>query len=285
MNPLARDLVETLKTLGTLPTVYAKVNELVNDPNCPAAKLGQCIANDQAITSMILRLVNSALYGYPTYIDTVTKAVTIVGFKQTRDLVLASSVIDMFGKGSKPRSIDYRGFWKHSVAVAICSKLIAANMKKCDQEAMFTAGLLHDIGRLISYEKSDKLPVVELMNTAKSTESLIYKNERKMLGFTHMDLAEALFCKWNLPPLLKEAAVYHHVPALAPRFKMEASCIHIADIIVHAMRMGNSGDPFVPEISEEAWEALDIPLSKLSGLINALKEQYPELVKMFFSED
>lgn len=285
MNPLARDLVETLKTLGTLPTVYTKVNELVNDPNCPATKLGDCISNDQAITSMILRLVNSALYGFPTYIDTVTKAVTIVGFKQTRDLVLASSVIDMFGKGESEGGIDYRGFWKHSIGTAVCSKIIASNMKKCDQEAMFTAGLLHDIGRLISYEKSDKLPIKELLNTSNNSETLIYKNERKMLGFTHMDLAEALFCKWNLPPLLKEAAVYHHVPALAPRFKLEASCIHVADIIVHAMRMGNSGDKFVPEISEDAWESLEIPLKQLPAIVNALKEQYPELINMFFPED
>ena len=285
MNPLARDLVETLKTLGTLPTVYTKVNELVNDPNCPAAKLGECIANDQAITSMILRLVNSALYGYPTYIDTVTKAVTIVGFKQTRDLVLASSVIDMFGKEGDAGGIDYRGFWKHSIATAVCSKIIASHMKKCDQEAMFTAGLLHDIGRLISFEMSDKLPVKELILAAESTETLVYKNERKMLGFTHMDLAEALFCKWNLPPLLKEAAVYHHVPSLAPRFKQEASCIHIADAITHAMRLGSSGDKFVPEISEEAWEVTEIPLSKLPGIINSLKDQYPDLIKLFFAEE
>ncbi|MCM8528145.1 MAG: hypothetical protein NE327_16605, partial [Lentisphaeraceae bacterium] len=100
-----------------------------------------------------------------------------------------------------------------------------------------------------------------------------------------MDLAEALFCKWNLPPLLKEAAVYHHVPALAPRFKQEASCIHIADAITHAMRMGNSGDKFVPEISEEAWQTIEVPLSKLPGMVNALKEQYPDLTKLFFSEE
>ena len=285
MNPLARDLVETLKTLGTLPTVYSKVNELVNDPNCPAAKLGDCISNDQAITSMILRLVNSALYGYPTYIDTVTKAVTIVGFKQTRDLVLASSVIDMFGKDGDAGGIDYRGFWKHSIATAVCSKIIASHMKKCDQEAMFTAGLLHDIGRLISFEMSDKLPIQDLLDQAKDTETLLYKNERKMLGFTHMDLAEALFCKWNLPPLLKEAAVYHHVPALAPRFKLEASCIHISDAITHSLRMGSSGDQYVPEISEEAWANLEIPISKLPGIINSLKDQYPDLIKLFFTED
>ena len=285
MNPLARDLVETLKTLGTLPTVYSKVNELVNDPNCPAAKLGECISNDQAITSMILRLVNSALYGYPTYIDTVTKAVTIVGFKQTRDLVLASSVIDMFGKEGDAGGIDYRGFWKHSIATAVCSKIIASHMKKCDQEAMFTAGLLHDIGRLITFEMSDKLPIQDLLDQAKDTETLLYKNERKMLGFTHMDLAEALFCKWNLPPLLKEAAVYHHVPALAPRFKQEASCIHISDSITHALRMGSSGDQYVPEINEEAWQSLEIPISKLPRIVNALKEQYPDLINMFFPED
>lgn len=285
MNPLARDLVETLKTLNTLPIVYSKVNEMVNDPNCPAAKLGKCITNDQAITSMMLRLVNSALYGYPTYIDTVTKAVTIIGFKQTRDLVLASSVIDMFSTNNEDAYIDYQGFWKHSVATAICSKLIAANIRKCDQEAMFTAGLLHDIGRLISYEKRQNLPVLELIQRSKDSGSLLYKNERKMLGFTHMDLAEALFCKWNLPPLLKEAAVYHHVPALAPRFALEASCIHIADVIAHAMRLGNSGDEFVPEISEAAWEILEIPLSKLPGIVNSLQEQYPQLMQMFFPEE
>ena len=285
MNPVARDFIETQKTIGTLPTVYTKVNELVNDPNCPAAKVGTCISNDQAITSMILRLVNSALYGYPTYIDTVTKAVTIIGFKQTRDLVLSSSVIDMFKGGQSTELIDLPGFWKHSIATATAAKLIASNMKKCDEEAMFTAGLLHNIGRLICFINTSKLPIIELIEHCHENNELLYKNERKMLGFTSTDLAEALFCKWNLPPLLKEAAVYHHAPILAPRFKEEASCIHIADIIAHSLMLGSSGDRFVPEISEDAWEILDIPMDKLSKIVSLVSEQYPELVKLLFPEE
>ncbi|NQZ58038.1 MAG: HDOD domain-containing protein, partial [Lentisphaeraceae bacterium] len=93
MNPLARDFVSTLQGLGTLPTVYLKVNEQVNDPNCPAGKLGKTISNDQAISSMILRLVNSALYGFPNYIDSIGKGVALIGFQQTRHLVRAASII------------------------------------------------------------------------------------------------------------------------------------------------------------------------------------------------
>ena len=99
---------------------------------------------------------------------------------------------------------------------------MAAHISKSDQEAMFTAGLLHDIGRLIMFEFTEELPINALIEKCREREILVYKHERKVLGFTHMDVAEALFAKWNLPPLLKEAAVYHHTPFLAPRFKEEA---------------------------------------------------------------
>jgi len=285
MNSAARDFVANIKALATLPTVYLKVNEQVNDPNCPASSLGKTISNDQAITSMILRLVNSALYGFPTYIDTVTKAITLIGFKQTRDLVLASSIIDMFSNDSDDCLIDFRGFWEHCIATAICAKLLAANIKKCDQETMFTAGLLHDIGRLIIFEHHQNLPVNELLEATTKEEALLYKSERSALGFTHGDIAEALFTKWNLPPLLKEAAVFHHAPMMAPRFNEEACCIHIADAITHALRMGNSGDTFVPQISETAWEKLEIPITRLPDITNKLNEQYPELIEIFFKKE
>ena len=161
MNAAAKNLVDKVKELGTLPTVYTKVNELVNDPNCPASKLGDAIV-DQVITSMILKLVNSALYGFPNYIDTVTKAVTIIGFKQTRDLVLASSVIDMFNSAKASEFIDLKGFWKH-IASALAAKSIAGHMSKSDPEAMFTAGLLHDISRLIILEFTGTVPLVPLI--------------------------------------------------------------------------------------------------------------------------
>jgi HD-like signal output (HDOD) protein len=280
----ARKFVDSVESIGTLPTVYTKVNELVNDPNCPAARLGECISNDQAITSMILRLVNSALYGFPTYIDTVTKAVTIIGFKQTRDLVLSSSVINMFDNGMTDSLIDLKGFWKHSIATAVAAKIISSNMKKCDQEAMFTAGLLHNIGRLIFFTNPEKLPVNELMEHCRKNDQFLYKNERKILGMTATGVADALFTKWNLPPLLKEAAVFHHTPIQAPRFREEACCIHVADAMSHALMLGSSGENMVPEISEEAWDTLDIPIDKLKVTATSLCEQYPELVKIFFQD-
>ena len=282
MNQQALNFIGKLHSLKTLPTVYLKVNEQVNDPNCPASRLGETISNDQAITSLILRLVNSALYGFPTYIDTVTKSVTLIGFKQTRDLVLASSVIDMFAEGDKDAIIDFKGFWEHSIATAICAKVIASKMKKCDPESMFTAGLLHDIGRLIIMENHKKLPVTDLLHAIKNEKKQLYKSERKAFGFTHGDIAEALFSKWNLPPILKEAAVFHHAPTMAPRFREEACCIHIADAITHAMRLGNSGDCYVPVISEEAWESLNIPLSELSDITSQVCSKLPGILSIFF---
>ena len=197
-------------------------------------------------------------------------------------MVLASSVIDMFSGSGKDSIIDYKGFWEHSIATALCAKIIASKMKKCDPQSMFTAGLLHDIGRLIILENHQKLPVSDLFHATREQKKLLYKSERKTLGFTHGDIAEALFSKWNLPPLLKEAAVFHHVPAMAPRFREEACCIHIADAITHAMRLGNSGDMFVPVISQEAWDILNIPLTELSNITSQLCSKYPEIISTFF---
>ena len=99
-----------------------------------------------------------------------------------------------------------------------------------------------------------------------------------------MDVADALFYKWNLPPVLKEAAVFHHSPIMAPRFKEEACCIHVADVIAHALQLGNSSDHFVPQIHEAAWETLGINLDKLPDVFRQVKSQYPDLIKIFFKE-
>jgi len=145
MNSQAQALVDSVKDLGTLPEVYSKANELINDPSSSAQDLAKVIVNDQVLTSRLLRLVNSALYGFPQHIDSVSRAITIVGFRQTRDLVMGVSIIGKFSK-STSGLMDMKSFWHHSLATAAAAKILAEAKRHRSVEVLFSAGLMHDIG-------------------------------------------------------------------------------------------------------------------------------------------
>ena len=280
MNPAAVKLIEKLPRLSTVPNVYSRVNAAVNDPNSQAAKVGEIISSDQALTAQLLRLVNSAFYGFPGKVDNVSRAVTIVGFKQTRELVLAASIMKNFkGEGGL---INMEEFWKHSLAVATISKIIAeVSGNKKHMEALFTAGLMHDIGRLIMMEKSDEIDLAGIFETAKSQNMPVYKVEKAKAGFSHNEVGEALASKWNLPPLLRETIAFHHTPARALQFKPETAIVHLAEVLAHTMSLGNSGDEAVPILDTNVLKTLTININSLDQVADQTSVLYPDMLKTF----
>ncbi|MEN9361744.1 MAG: hypothetical protein RL095_3279 [Verrucomicrobiota bacterium] len=283
MNSQAQALVDSVKDLGTLPEVYSKANELINDPSSSAQDLAKVIVNDQVLTSRLLRLVNSALYGFPQHIDSVSRAITIVGFRQTRDLVMGVSIIGKFSK-STSGLMDMKAFWHHSLATAAAAKILAEAKRHRSVEVMFSAGLMHDIGRLVIIESGNRLPVAELLRTAAESKMPLHKLERRLLGFTHAEVAEALFMKWNLPPVLREAVAYHHLPGMAPRFKEEALITHYGDCFAHALGLGAAGDNYLQQPDEENWSAFSAGMAPIPDLAQKVAAATPELINIFFPE-
>lgn len=273
----AQKYVAKIKNLPSLPSVSIKINELLNDPNSSAKDFDAVISKDPALTAKLLKLVNSAFYALPYKVDSITRAVSVVGFKQVRDLVNSVAVIEAF-KDFDPETLDMRRFWEHSLGCGVAGRILAIFGRQVNPEFFSTAGLLHDVGKLILISQSPEeyTRVAELNRDA---DVLGYDAEMKVFGFTHADVGAELCRHWNHPEALQEAVAYHHHPLAVDESHRRLTAItHIANILVHACRIGSSGDQFVPPLEPAAWELTGLKISTIESAMDKINQQVDEIV-------
>lgn len=267
-----RQAVSRVERVSSLPKVYARVSALLSDPRSSALDVGKAISADQALTARLLKLVNSAFYGFPSRIDSVTRALTIVGFRQIRELVLATSVWGMFGGVSAGSALDMGGFWKHSLACGVACRVLAVFREEKNAESFFVAGLLHDIGRLIMLENfTDEYSRV--LREARENNLLLYQVEEEVFGFNHADVGQELVSFWKLPEALRNAVGCHHDPRGRHGILNHADVVHVGNILAYAMRAGSGGDYFVPPLRQDAWERIGLRKSALEPVMDKMTEQ------------
>ena len=272
-----KKIVRSIKKISSLPTVFSRVNELLNDPTSCAADFVKVISQDQALTARLLRLANSAFYGFPSRIDTVTRAIIIIGFRQLRDLVLATSVLDVFRGVGEDNSFSIEAFWRHSLACGVASRVLTIYKREENPERYFVAGLLHDIGRLVLLESCPE-QYREVFMITKEENRLMYEVEGDVFGFTHAEVGKELLSLWRLPPSLEDAVGFHHDPRGGDSSSSYEDVVHIANILVHASGLGSSGDHFVPPLNQEAWERIGLKKSILELALEKIYKQFEEAV-------
>jgi len=240
-------IVEDVDSLPSLPSIVVKLIDVVNSSESSAEDAADLIEKDPALTSKMIRLANSAFYGIPRSISSVTSAVVVLGFNTIRSLVLSASVAKMFdGK----HTIDIDRFWKHSVVTAMASKIIVRHLmgvRMMDPESAFCAGVLHDIGMLIfsQYMADDYAKVCEHVKTDNVP---LIDAEDKILGVNHAKMGKILADRWSLPSDLEYAIVYHHTPESADKSSHLVNVIHLADNIAHDLGCGHwDGEARKPE--------------------------------------
>ena len=225
-------IVEDVDSLPSLPSIVLKLIEVVNSPDSAADDAAELIEKDPALTSKMIRLANSAFYGIPRSISSVTSAVVVLGFNTIRSLVLSASVAKMFdGK----HSLDIDRFWKHSVVTAMAAKIIVRHfmtVRMMDPESAFCAGVMHDIGKLIfSQYMPDDYSVV--CDYARDNKVSLVDAEDKVMGVNHAQMGKILSDRWSLPLDLEYGIVHHHNPGGADKAQNLVNIIHLSDIIAH----------------------------------------------------
>lgn len=266
------------RNLPSLPAVSKKVGELLEKPTSSAADFGVIISQDQALSSKLLKLVNSALFGLSEHVESISRAVALVGFRQIRDLVTGMSVIQSF-KGLESDSLNMKAFWEHSLACGVSSQVLAVYLQLPAAETCFTAGLLHDVGKLVL-----------LANNAAEYNEVLRLNqdgvlngdaERRIFDLSHAELGARLAAMWNYPPSFQDAVAFHHRPDLSGGFQVLTSIVHISDVIVHSLELGYSGEQFVPPLNMEACGAIGLRTSMLAPAIERI-EHHVNAVKSSF---
>lgn len=273
-----QDLVNGVDQLVSLPEVCFMVNDLVNDPNSDITQIGSVISQDPDLTARLLKLVNSSFYGFDKPIDTVTRAVMVVGLRELQHMVWASSAVETFTNLS-PADANMAGFWRHSIFCAVTARILARECNILHPERMYVAGLLHDIGRLLIFHKLPETASKIIAEERSNPDCDIASIENQILGYDHAQIGMALCNSWELPNSLAIAIGHHHNPELVESFKLETAILHVANVMAHALEMGDE-EKFQERTNEVAWSLLNLSDDAIKRTLQEAVMQFLEALEL-----
>ena len=264
--------VEKVSNLPTLPGIVTRIAEMVDSPETTGRQLGREIAKDQVISAKVLKLVNSGFYGFSEPISTIQHAVTLLGFNTVKSLVLSSTVLDLM-KDSLP------GLWEHSLACARTCSIIAGHIELDEQEEISTAGLLHDLGKVILRQTMER-EFRRIANYVDRADMLFYQAEEKVLGVNHGEMGGWLLEKWALPPKLVEPIVDHHDFRPNRDYAENTAILHLADILCRAQAFGSGGDRKIPRLAPNVLETLKLTIDDVCEIMGRMQEELRDIPRM-----
>jgi HD-like signal output (HDOD) protein len=300
MHP--RDLITDNVQLLSMPEVCLRIQQLADDPYADMAEFGQLVIQDPALTTRLLKLVNSAYYGFPGRVDTISRAVNLVGIAELRNLTLAMAAMEVFG-GLENEHFDMLGFWRHSVYCALVARFLAKQARVLHAERLFIAGLLHDVGRLLIFSllPDESSRIQQRMNEGEE----VCAAERGELGFDHAQVGYELLSLWHIPKELRIAVAFHHLPDVAEEARLEATLVALANQIAHqvetlakenatALRDPFGGFtnprilddielPIIEAIPAVYWAQAGISAGVVSEAVAATAEDFDEVLNILYS--
>jgi len=227
-------LINSIDEIPVFPFVASKLIKILGNSRTNVKDVMHLISMDQSLSLRVLQLANSAYYGLAREIDTIHRAVVVLGFNSIISLAISSVAGKMFTKNKPSPHLPAKDLWKHSMSTAICCKLIAKETGLFEKETAFIGGLLHDMGKLVeSYHSQDNLCLI--INLVKRRGLSFSSAEKKVLGIDHAELASVLLKIWNIPNHLVESIYYHHNPASSEELDSNilAYIINCSDFIVN----------------------------------------------------
>ena len=275
MSLTVAQLISKVRTVYSLPQTFHRLQEVVDNPDSSMSDIGEVLMSDQALSARILQLANCSFYGFPSRIETVSHAVTMIGAEQMIALVQGTCVASIF-TNVPPEIVDMESFWKHSIACGITARLIAARRREANTERFFLLGLLHDIGRLVIFQHLPE-ESARIIEQAARERRLLTGIERTRLGFDHAEVGHELLKIWKLPARLCEPIKMHHNTRETSVYPVETAILHTADVIVNALRCGSSGERFVPALHPAHWDTAGFAADALAPLAKEVERQLAEV--------
>ncbi len=262
-----KKFIRRIDSLPTLPSVVARVNEIVESPTASAADINNAIRRDVALSARMLKLVNSSFYGFPRRISSITHAVVILGLNTVRNVVLSAFVLDAFSGKGLP--FGHREFWIHSLGVGAAANALARKQGLAEVEDAFVAGLLHDVGKIVLHQYA-RVDFHDALRMVAERDCLLYDAECEVMATSHAEVGSLLLDTWHLPSHLVEAVAVHHTPDVATQSPGLAAVVHIADILTRALLVGNGGDARIPRASHAAWTKIGVSVGEVGDLVREI---------------
>jgi HD-like signal output (HDOD) protein len=274
-------LISEVDKLVSVPDVYYRLESLIESPSSTLHDFAGVLSAEPDICARLLSLANSAFYSFPSSIESIEKAIQVIGVRQIRELVLATSIMKVFNQVPLGM-VNMDMFWQHSVAVGVFAKSVGLYCHQTQPERFYIAGLLHDIGRLIFYLKLPGL-MHDLMIQREVKEALLFELEYKSLGYTHAEAGGHLLKKWRVPESIYEPVSCHHKPQESDEFTNVTAAVHVADAWVNRHGLGSSGERFELNIDPAALKILNIEAYELDEIWDLAIDDINEVLNKFLS--
>ena len=273
-------LVTDVKGLVTPPHVFLKVTELMRSSDSSAKDFESVIAVDPSLSARLLRIANSSFYSFASQVDTVARAVAVIGMRDLYSLVTAVSAVKSFSKITN-ELVSMDTFWRHSIMIGLVARNLAKRCNVLHGERLFVTGLLHDIGSLVLFNRLPGLSR-DLMLVTKGDEELLHRAEWDTLGFTHAHVAGQLLAMWQLPSSLTGAIAAHHDPSSIEDARVDATLVQLADIFAGHSDLGGfvEGERRDRPVPSQAWEVLGVDGDNIDAeeLIGDTQSQFVDTV-------
>jgi HD-like signal output (HDOD) protein len=284
------DLVRDKRTqLPTLPVVLTNILQIASDESASASDLAVFISRDQAIANKVLRLANSAYYGLARKVDSIQRAIAIIGFNEIVSLAVGMGVFSTLSNRRADGLLSMRELWLHSIGCSFAAKQVVTRvraartagpglqaLRQARGEELFLSGLLHDIGKVIFaiYFPQEYSVVLE---AAEAERAPLQDKEHALLGLDHAEMAGLIMERWNFPEALQLPALYHHRPEACPEpYSSFAMVVAVANCLCHHAAIGHSGNPVMPD-ADPAYTYLGFAASDRAALLDQLKQQQPAI--------
>ncbi len=284
LSPMLQKALAKVTELGSMPEVTARIVEVVEDPKTTAKEIQAVVQRDPALATKILKIVNSAFYGLPSQIASLDRAILMLGLTAVKNLALATSLTRLMQTGPITETFSALDLWRHSVAVGVCSRVLATSAKSMVPDEAFVAGLVHDMGLIVAQQvMPDRLR--EVVDTCTNQPQPFCALEGAVMEADHQALGGVLAIKWKFPPGLRYAIAYHHEPrTLQPEFQRTAALVYVADTLCCDAQYGMYLTARGQELSDEVLALAGVTRAQISAAMEGLSEQVTEAEQIFAPE-
>lgn len=260
-----RAALRETKNLPTLPGIISKLTRMADDPDTTTEQMGRVISKDHILAAKLLKLVNSAFYGFPQRISSLSSAIILLGFNVVKSLIISASIFEVM----EDQDVE---LWEHSLGCAVVCSVIAKRLGLDEPEEVSTAGLIHDIGKVaIKMELPEEYELICRLMRDRGLS--MRQAEVEVLGLDHAEAGGWLTKSWNLPGKLVEPISCHHDPRRAKDSQLNSAIIHFSDILIRGLGYGHAGDVMVPKLSQRAWKLLDFSPVDIDEIMDEVEEK------------
>jgi len=272
-------LLDDVEGLVSPPGVCLRLFELIHGPTTGVKDIAAVVGVDPNMTSRLLRLANSSFYNFARKIDTISRAVAVIGTAELYQLVLSVSAVKSFS--SIPNElVKMDTFWRHSVYTGLLARALAIRLNVLHPERLFVSGLMHDIGSLVLYhQRPDAMR--DILLVAEGDEEVLYQAELDTFSLSHATVAGYLMEQWQLPEELIDAVTWHHQPERAEKARMEAHILYLANHLVNESEQGNfMGSPRADiQLPQALLDVIGLQEDELFFAFEEAAEQFPATIQ------